>query len=101
MTSVNTHDGERDSTFKGADLFSVKQFPTAQYIAEKFTDNGKGPYVATGKLTIRNVTKHVPLEFTFEQKATGAWLEALRPSSASTSAWGKAIGKTPKRSRRK
>ena len=75
IASVNTRDGERDSTLKEADLFAVKQFPTAQYVAEKFTDKGKGVYSATGKLTIRNVTKDVPIEFTFEQKDTGAWLK--------------------------
>jgi polyisoprenoid-binding protein YceI len=73
--SVNTRDGERDSTLKGADLFAVKQFPTARYVAEKFTDKGKGQFAATGKLTLRNVTKDVPIEFTFEPKGTGAWLK--------------------------
>ena len=72
--SVNTRDGERDSTLKGADLFAVKQFPTAQYVAEKFTDKGQGQYSATGKLTLRNVTKDVPIEFTFEEKDGAAWL---------------------------
>jgi polyisoprenoid-binding protein YceI len=75
MTSVNTRDGERDSTLKESDLFAVKQHPTAQYVAEKFMDNGKGQYAATGKLTLRNVTKDVPIEFTFEEKASGAWLK--------------------------
>ena len=73
--SVNTRDGERDSTLKGADLFSVKQYPSAQYVAEKFTDKGKGQYTAAGKLTLRNVTKDVPIEFTFEQKDMGAGLK--------------------------
>jgi polyisoprenoid-binding protein YceI len=53
----------------------VKQFPIAQYVAEKFTDKGKGQYAATGKLTIRNDTKEVPIGFTFEQKDSGAWLK--------------------------
>jgi polyisoprenoid-binding protein YceI len=73
--SVNTRDGERDSTLKSADLFAVKQYPTAQYVAEKFTDKGKGQYAATGKLTIRNVTKDVPIEFTFEEQTAGGWLK--------------------------
>jgi polyisoprenoid-binding protein YceI len=66
---------KRDSTLKGADLFSVKQYPNARYVAEKFTDKGKGQYVATGKLTLRNVSKDVPIDFTFEEKDTGAWLK--------------------------
>ena len=75
IASVNTRDGERDDTLKSADLFAVKQYPTAQYVAEKFTDKGKGQYAATGKLTLRNVTKDVPIEFTFEEQATGGWLK--------------------------
>lgn len=72
--SVNTRDGERDSTIKSADLFAVKQFPTARYVAETFTAKGK-TYVAAGKLTLRNVTKDVPIEFTFEENSAGAWLK--------------------------
>ena len=73
--SVNTRDGERDNTLKGADLFAAKQYPQAQYVAEKFTDKGKGQFAATGKLTLRNVTKDVPIEFAFEEKDSGAWLK--------------------------
>lgn len=72
--SVNTLDGERDSTIKGVDLFNVKQYPTARYVAEKFTPKGK-TYTAAGKLTLRNVTKDVPIEFTFEETSAGAWLK--------------------------
>jgi len=73
--SVNTQDGERDDTIKSADLFDVKRFPTAQYVADKFTAQGGNKYSATGKLTLRNVTKDVPIEFTFENKAGDAWLK--------------------------
>jgi polyisoprenoid-binding protein YceI len=73
--SVDTRDGERDETLKSADLFSVKQFPKASYVAEKFADKGKGQYVATGKRTLRNITKDVPIEFTFEENKTGGWLK--------------------------
>lgn len=73
--SVNTRDGERDSTIKSQDLFAVKQYPTARYVADKFTTKGKGGYAATGKLTLRGVTKDVPIDFTFEENAAGAWLK--------------------------
>ncbi len=73
--SVNTQDGERDTTIKSADLFDVKRFPSAQYVADKFTDKGGNKYSATGKLTLRNVTKDVPIDFTFENKDGGAWLK--------------------------
>ena len=73
--SVNTQDGERDDAIKGADLFDVKRFPSARYVADKFTDKGGNKYSATGKLTLRNVTKDVPIDFTFEHKDGSAWLK--------------------------
>lgn len=73
--SVNTQDAERDDTLKSADLFDAKRFPTARYVADKFTAKGGNKYSATGKLTLRDVTKDVPIEFTFESKDGGAWLK--------------------------
>jgi polyisoprenoid-binding protein YceI len=73
--SVNTQDGERDSTIKSADLFDVKRFPTARYVADKFTSAGGNKYSATGKLTLRDVSKDVPIEFTFDSKDGAAWLK--------------------------
>jgi polyisoprenoid-binding protein YceI len=73
--SVNTQDDERDTTIKSADLFDVKRFPSAQYVADKFTSAGANKYAATGKLTLRNVTRDVPIEFTFDSKDGAAWLK--------------------------
>lgn len=75
LNSVNSSDAERDDAIKGPDLFAVKQWPTAHYVAEKFTDKGGGKFSAAGKLTLRNVTKDVPLEFTLEDGKDGAWLK--------------------------
>jgi len=75
MASVNSKDSERDDTVKGDELFAVKQFPTAHYVTERFTAKGGNKYAATGKLTLRNVTREVPIEFTFEKKDGSAWLK--------------------------
>lgn len=75
MASVNSRDSERDDIIKSADLFAVKQFPTGHYLAERFTARGAGKYSATGKLTLRNVTREVPIQFTFEKQEQGAWLK--------------------------
>lgn len=73
--SVNSRDGDRDETIKSDDLFAVKQFPSAHYVAERFTAKGGNKFAAAGKLTLRNVTREVPIEFTFEQKNGSAWLK--------------------------
>jgi polyisoprenoid-binding protein YceI len=75
MASVDSKDSERDDTVKGDELFAVKQFPTAHYLAERFTSKGGNKFAATGKLTLRNVTREVPIEFTFEKRDGGAWLK--------------------------
>lgn len=75
LASVNTRDSERDDIIRGPDLFAVEQHPTARYVAEKFTARGGARYTASGKLTLRNVTRDVPIDFTFERSADGAWLK--------------------------
>jgi polyisoprenoid-binding protein YceI len=73
--SVNSKDSERDDTIKSDELFAVKQFPSAHYVAERFTAKGANKYSGAGKLTLRNVTRDVPIEFTFEKKDGSAWLK--------------------------
>lgn len=75
MASVNTKDGERDDTLRGADLFDVKRWPSGHYVAETFTDKGAGKFSATGKLTLRDVTRSVPIDFTFESRNGATWLK--------------------------
>jgi len=75
LASVNTRDGERDDTIKSADLFDVKRWPTGHYVADKFADKGAGKFSATGKLTLRDVTRDVPIDFTFESKDGSVWLK--------------------------
>lgn len=75
MASVNSRDGERDDIIKSPDLFDVKRWPSSHYVAEKFTGKGAGKFGATGKLTLRDITRDVPIEFTFENKNGSAWLK--------------------------
>lgn len=75
VKSVNSKDKERDDIIRGADLFAVQRWPTAHYTAEKFTDQGSGKFLGQGKLTIRDVTRDVPIEFTLQTDASGAWLK--------------------------
>ena len=75
INSVNSKDGERDGELKAPDLFDTKKYPTAQYVADKFTSKGGNKYSAVGKLTLRNVTKDVPIEFTFDENASGGTLQ--------------------------
>ena len=77
MQSVTTQDGERDDIIRGPDIFDVKKWPTAHFVAERFVGKGGDRYAAAGRLTIRDVTHDVPIEFTFTPgvSGAGAWLK--------------------------
>jgi polyisoprenoid-binding protein YceI len=75
LNSVDTQDAERDDTLKSAELFNAAQYPEARYVADKFTSRGGAKFAANGKLTLRGVTRDVPIQFTFEPGADGAWLK--------------------------
>jgi polyisoprenoid-binding protein YceI len=64
MSSLDTGDQERDDTLGGDDLFAVKKFPQAHFLATQFTKTATG-FEAQGKLTLRNVTRDLRLPFTF------------------------------------
>ena len=73
MNSVDSMDKDRDTTMRGKDVFDVAHNPTAHYLTKSITKTAAG-YSAVGALTLRGVTKDVPIEFQFSPGAAGAKL---------------------------
>lgn len=67
VPSVDTQDQERDDTLKSVDLFDAKRYPQARYVSKGCTAQGQ-QFVSNGKLTLRNVTRNVPITFSFDGK---------------------------------
>jgi polyisoprenoid-binding protein YceI len=74
LNSVDSMDKDRDTTIRGADIFDVAHWPTAHYATRSFSKTATG-YAAVGALTLRGVTKDVPIEFQFTPSAGGAKLQ--------------------------
>jgi polyisoprenoid-binding protein YceI len=74
LNSVDSMDKDRDTTIRGPDIFDVAHWPTARYVTRSFTKTAAG-YTAVGALTLRGVTKDVPVDFQFTQVPAGAKLE--------------------------
>jgi polyisoprenoid-binding protein YceI len=74
LNSVDTMDKDRDGTIRGADIFDVAHWPTARYVTRSFAKTATG-FTAQGALTLRGVTKDVPVDFRFTPSAAGAKLE--------------------------
>ncbi len=51
---------------RGLDLFDVTHFPAMTYRGRGLRKDADGTWVRDGLLTIRNVTREVPLTFRFE-----------------------------------
>jgi len=73
VKTVDSDDKDRDDTMRGADIFDVAHFPTAHYVTRSITRTATG-FSAIGALTLRGVTKDLPIEFKFASAATGATL---------------------------
>ena len=80
VASADTHDKERNEQLRMPDLFDVAEHPQATYVADHFAVQGQG-FEAYGKLTLRGVTRDVPLTFTFEP-GTGTERTATLKGSA-------------------
>ena len=70
MSSEDTMDKDRDGTIRGADIFDVAHFPTAHYVTRSFAKTATG-YTALGSLTLRGVTKDLPIAFKFSPAGAG------------------------------
>src|ERR1700735_886577 len=60
LASINTGNEQRDAHIKSADFFEVETFPTMSYKSTGIRVED-GEYVIDGDLTLKGVTKSVPL----------------------------------------
>jgi polyisoprenoid-binding protein YceI len=70
-TTAATGETDRDNILKGQEFFAVAQWPAARFETGAFRSVGPGSFEATGRLTLRNVTRDVRLRFTFKPGADG------------------------------
>jgi polyisoprenoid-binding protein YceI len=69
--SADTQEEQRDTTLRGPDFFDVGHFKTAHFITTSFTRTAAGTFEATGKLTLRDVTRDVKIAFSFQSRKEG------------------------------
>lgn len=67
--SVDTAERERDDLLRSAEFFDAARVPEARYLATAFARVEGDTYEARGRLTLRGVTRTVPLRFTWSGTA--------------------------------
>ena len=71
--SVDTRDEQRDGHLRSGDFFDTEAWPTMTYQSRSVRQVGEGRYIVDGDLTIKGVTKPIPLELNFEGGAADPW----------------------------
>ncbi|MGB8366468.1 MAG: YceI family protein [Rhizomicrobium sp.] len=72
LASEASDEPDFDDGLKGAQGFQVSRYPTARFVTSGFTHKTGDNYVATGRLSIRGVTKDVTLPFTLTLEGSHA-----------------------------
>ncbi len=63
--SISTQNSDRDDDLRSPDFFDVEKFPTMTYHGRGIHRAPDGTLKLAGSLTIRGITKPIPLSFTF------------------------------------
>jgi polyisoprenoid-binding protein YceI len=69
--SAETQDADRNQMLAGPDFFDVAHFKTAHFVTTAFHAIDATHFEATGKLTLRDVTRDVKIAFTFTARKEG------------------------------
>lgn len=72
LASVDTGAPDRDNHLRSADFFDVEKFPQMRFVSTSVESAGDS-WLLTGDLTIRDVTRPVVLEMSYEGMATDPW----------------------------
>lgn len=65
LASANTANAERDEMLVGSEFFDAAGLAEARYVATAFRALGGNRFIAEGTLSLRGVSKPVPLAFTW------------------------------------
>ncbi len=84
VASINTADAKRDAHLTSPDFFDVERFPTITFVSTRVLDHSGDRFRLEGDLTVRDVTRTVTLDATFEGVATSPWGHQAAGFSART-----------------
>ena len=72
-SSIDTGVGQRDDHLRSADFFDVEHFPALRFQSKRIEKVGADHYRVLGDLTIRGVTRELPLDVEYGGQAKDPW----------------------------
>jgi polyisoprenoid-binding protein YceI len=99
VASINTDNERRDGHLKTDDFFNAEKFPQIKFKSTSFEKVEENKYKITGDLTIRDVTKKVTFDATYNGTIKAPWGATISSWKATSSVnrfdyglrWNKAI----------
>ena len=73
VASINTENDKRDAHLKTDDFFNAEKYPEIKFKSTAFEKVGENKYKITGDLTIRDVTKRVTFDATYNGSIKAPW----------------------------
>lgn len=73
IASIDTREPQRDAHLRSADFFDVGNHPKMSYKSRRIEALGGHEFRVYGDLTIRGVTREVPLDVTYSGTAKDPW----------------------------
>ena len=65
VDSINTNNGKRDNHLRSDDFFAARKYPVMTFKSSRVSHAGGNKYILEGKMTIKDVTKDMVLEFIY------------------------------------
>ncbi len=73
VDSIETKNEQRDGHLKGDDFFNAEQFPKLNFKSTGMKRKSGEEYILSGDFTIRDVTKPIELQVTYNGKTIDPW----------------------------
>ncbi len=73
INSINTNNENRDNHLKSDDFFNAEKFPEMTFKSKSMEKAGDDKYLLVGDLTIRDVTKEINLDVTYNGSVKDPW----------------------------
>ncbi|MGK9476735.1 YceI family protein [Melioribacter sp. OK-6-Me] len=73
VNSINTDNEKRDEHLKSDDFFNSAKYPKITFVGKSFKKIGNNKFKLVGDLTIRDNTKEVTLDVTFNGMVNDPW----------------------------
>ena len=65
VDSINTNNEKRDNHLRSDDFFATRKYPVMTFKSSSVSHKGGNKYILEGKITVKDVTKDMVLEFIY------------------------------------